>query len=82
MSTWIVITVAELLAGLVGFAIGTLYPDALTRKGGDESARPTGRAEPEVHGLCPGETRGRAKRQTRGEREDQESDHHEHTSGH
>lgn len=37
MSTWIVITAAEIIAALVGFVIGTQYPDALTRPEDEEA---------------------------------------------
>ena len=32
MSTWLIITGAELLAAAVGFIIGTMYPDLLTKR--------------------------------------------------
>lgn len=37
MSTWVIITVAELIAGLVGFVVGTQYADALTRAEDEEA---------------------------------------------
>lgn len=32
MNTWLIITFAEIVAAAVGFVIGTMYPNALTRE--------------------------------------------------